>query len=319
MSAGPTAGAEDLYEVLGVSPQADDKQITKAYRKLAREHHPDANPDDPGAEDRFKRISAAYEVLGDPEKRKKYDDMRRFGGNPFGGGAGGPGGAGPDGFGGIRFEDLDFGDILSQMFGGMGGGGAGRRGGARTGPRRGADVTASFEMAFEDAVRGTETTLLLDDGSGQRSVKVRIPAGVANGQTIRIPGRGAAGRDGGPSGDLFVEVKVRPHRHFRRSGNDLTITVPVTFAEAALGADIKVPTLSGKPVTVRIPAGTSSGRTLRVRGQGVETKSAKGDLLVTVAVHVPQKLSDTERELIEQLAEAERGRPSPRDDLGVGS
>jgi hypothetical protein len=174
-------------------------------------------------------------------------------------------------------------------------------------------------MSFEDAARGTETTLLLDDGSGQRSVKVRIPAGVANGQTIRIAGRGAAGRDGGPAGDLFVEIKVRPHRHFRRSGNDLTITVPVTFPEAALGADIKVPTLSGKPVTVRIPAGTSSGRTLRVRGQGVESKSAKGDLLVTVAVHVPQRQSDAERDLVEQLAAAEEGRPSPRDDLGLGS
>lgn len=311
MSAGPTAGAEDLYAVLGVSPEADDKAITRAYRKLAREHHPDANPDDPGAEDRFKRISAAYEVLGDPEKRKKYDDMRRYGGNPFGGA--GPGGAGGDPFGGMDIGDL--GDILGQMFGGMGG----RRGGGRTGARRGADVTASFEMSFEDAARGTETTLLLDDGSGQRSVKVRIPAGVANGQTIRIPGRGAAGRDGGQAGDLFVEIKVRPHRHFRRSGNDLTITVPVTFPEAALGADIKVPTLSGKPVTVRIPAGTSSGRTLRVRGQGVASKSAKGDLLVTVQVHVPQRLTDAERALVRQLAEAEVGRPSPRDDLGLGS
>lgn len=351
----------DYYEVLGVPADASQKEITKAYRKLARELHPDKNPGNAAAEERFKQVSAAYQVLGDEATRKEYDEVRRLG--PM---AGGFGGGGPGGFtfnvGDMRGSD--FGDLLGQMFG------RGRRGG-RSGvaPQRGADVTARLTMDFEDAVRGITTTLYLtsdapcstcggngarpgtsptvcpvcsgrgvvDDNQGMfsfstpcprchgrgsiipdpcptcrgtgverrpREVKARIPAGVADGQTIRLPGRGAPGRNGGPPGDLLVDITVLPHSVYGRNGDDLTITVPVTFPQAALGADIPVPLLDGSTVTLRLKPGTQPGSRHRIKGKGIVTPKRTGDLIVTVDVKVPTELNDAERAAIEQLAAA---------------
>ena len=373
---------KDYYRVLGVGENASQKDIKSAYRKLSRQYHPDANPDDAAAEERFKEVSAAYDVVGDPEKRKEYDEVRKLGsmGGMFGG-AGGPGGPGGPGAGGFRFEDVgDVSDLLGGLFGRgrrRGGAGAGRG----TGPHRGQDLEAELHLDFEDAVRGLTTTIhltsdaacstchgsgarpgttptacpqcqgrgVIDDNQGffsfsqpcpncggqgyliedpcptcrgsgverrPREVKVRLPAGVADGQRIRLKGRGGPGRNGGPPGDLFVTARVGAHRLFGRRGDDLTLTVPVTFPEAALGADVRVPTLDGPSVTLRIPAGTRSGRTLRVKGKGVPGRKKAGDLLVTVEVTVPQDLSDDERKAVEALAAAADGR-SPRAHLGV--
>ena len=353
---------KDYYKTLGVSETATPKEITKAYRKLARELHPDKNPGDAAAEERFKAVSAAYDVLGDEAKRAEYDEVRRLG--PIGAGGG---------RGGFSFNMNDanasgLGDLLGQMFGGRFGG---RTGGAASGvgPRRGADVQAELTLDFVDAARGLTTTLYLtsdaqcstcngsgarpgttpklcpqcggrgviDDNQGlfsfstpcrrcagagtviedpcptcrgsgvekrAREVQARIPAGVSDGQTIRLKGRGAPGRNGGPAGDLLVQVHVSPHPRFGRSGNDLTVRVPVSFADAALGADIAVPTLEGPPVTLRIKPGTQPGSRHRVRGKGIATKKATGDLIVTVDVVVPTALSEAERSAIEQLAAA---------------
>jgi molecular chaperone DnaJ len=374
---------KDYYAILGVAEDASQKEITKAYRKLARENHPDTNKD-PAAEERFKDVSAAYDVVGDAEKRKEYDEVRRLG--PLGGfgGAGGGGGFGGPGGGGFTFNPEDLGDLggLGDLFGGLfnrgrrGGGGAPRG----AGPQRGADLEAELHLAFEDAVQGVTTAVnlvgdapchtchgsgaapgstpvmcpqcqgrgVLDENQGlfsfstpcpncggqgvviedpcptcrgsgverrAREVKVRIPAGVNDGQRIRLKGRGGPGRNGGPPGDLYVVAHVRPHDLFGRSGRDLTLTVPVTFPEATLGADVKVPTLDGDPVTIRVPAGTRNGRTFRVKGRGVSAKKGAGDLLVTVEVAVPQKLSAQERKAVEALAEASEA--SPREHLGV--
>ena len=354
---------KDYYQVLGVDKDATSKDITKAYRKLARENHPDKNPGDDAAEDRFKAASAAYDVLGDESKRAEYDEVRRLG--PMGG-SGGPGGFSFN----VGDAGGDVGDILGQMFGR--GAGARRRGGG-VGPQRGADVSAALTLDFEDAVRGLTTTLyltsdaacstcsgsgakpgtsptvcsqcggrgVLDDNQGlfslsspcrrcqgtgrviespcatcsgsgverrPREVKARIPAGVSDGQTIRLKGRGAPGRGGGPAGDLLVEIKVQPHSRFGRSGSNLTVKVPVTFAEAALGAEVDVPTLDGSRVKLRLKPGTQSGSRHRVRGQGITIakKSGQqvGDLIVTVDVVVPTKLSDEERAAIEALSAA---------------
>ncbi|QGG96772.1 molecular chaperone DnaJ [Actinomarinicola tropica] len=373
---------KDYYATLGVTESASAKEITSAYRKLARELHPDANPGDAAAEERFKEVSAAYDVVGDPEKRKEYDEVRRLG--PMAGGFGAPGGAGGFGgpTGGFNFSTEDLGDLLGGLFnrGRGGGGGATRTRGA--GPQRGRDLEAELHLRFEDAVRGVTTSVnltsdatcstchgsgarpgtsptvcsrcggrgALEDnqgffsfsqpcpacgGRGQvvedpcptcagtgverrpRTVKVRIPAGVDDGQRIRLKGRGDAGRNGGPAGDLFVVVSVAAHDVFGRSGRHLTLTVPVTYPEAVLGADIRVPTLDGEPVTLRVPAGTRSGRTFRVKGRGVQpAKGPSGDLLVTVEVAVPSQLSDAERAAVEALAAAESS-TSPRAHLGV--
>ena len=371
---------KDYYRVLGVSDTTSQKDIKSAYRKLSRQYHPDTNPDDRAAEERFKEVSAAYDVVGDAEKRKEYDEVRKLG--PMGGmfGGRGPGGAGAPG-GGFRFEDVgDLGDMLGGLFGRRRGGAGGPGPGRGTGPHRGQDLEAELHLDFEDAVQGLTTTIhltseatcstcrgtgarpgttptpcaqcdgrgVLDDNQGffsfsqpcpacagrgftiedpcptcrgtgiehrPREVKVRIPAGVADGQRIRLRGRGGPGRNGGPAGDLYVTTRVTPHRLFGRRGDDLTLTVPVTFPEAALGADIKVPTLEGGSVTVRIPAGTRSGRTLRVKAKGVAKPRRTGDLLVTVEVAVPQELTDDERKAVEALAAAADGR-SPRAHLG---
>jgi molecular chaperone DnaJ len=357
---------KDYYKVLGVSDTATDKEIGKAYRKLAKQYHPDANP---GSEDRFKEVSAAYDVLGDPAKRKEYDEVRRLGpaGNPFAG-MGGRTGGGFGGGGGGGFHVDDLGDLLGNIFGrgNRSARGGGTRSGSTMGVQRGQDLEASLHLSFLDAVNGITTTVNLTSeaqchtcgGSGAapgtvpevcpicggrgvindnqglfsfaqpcqtcggvgvrvehpcptcggagvehraRQVKVRIPAGVEEGQRIRVKARGGAGRGGGPPGDLYVVVHADRHPVFGRRGKDLTVTVPVSFPEAALGANVKVPTLDG-PVTVKVPAGSKSGRTLRVRGRGVPVSSGVGDLLATIEVDVPGKLSDEARRSVESLA-----------------
>ncbi|WP_420452394.1 molecular chaperone DnaJ [Ilumatobacter sp.] len=361
---------KDYYDVLGVSKDASDKDVKKAYRKLASELHPDKNPGNTVAEEKFKDVSAAYDVLGDPERRAEYDEVRAMG--PIGGGFGGPRPGGAGGPGGFSFNVGDvsgaggLGDLLGNMFGRGGRGGAGAPGSAGVGPRRGSDVTAQLDVAFDDAVRGIETTLhltsdarcstcsgdgakagtspkicqncsgrgVVDDNQGffamtspcrvcqgngvvieypcetchgtgierrPREVKTRIPAGVKDGQTIRLTGRGTPGRNGGPAGDLLVQLRVLPHRRFGRDGDDLTVTVPITFAQAALGADVDVPTLEGGEVTLRIKPGTQSGSRHRVRGRGVERSGGSGNLIVTVEVQVPTELTDDQRSAIEAL------------------
>lgn len=298
---------KDYYAVLGVPSSASTKEISKAYRTLARKYHPDANAGDAAAEEKFKEVSAAYEVIGDETTRKKYDEFRQLGGSPFGS----VGGQRAEGFG-------DLGD-LSDLLGGLFGGATrtGGRGFGGFGPMPGTDLQARLTLDFEEAVRGvTKSVRLTSDAlSGPLEVNVRIPPGVKDGQRIRVPGKGAPSTDGGDPGDLLVEIMIRPHEVFSRDGDNLLVEVPVTYAEAVLGADVKVPTLEGTPVTVRIPKGTPSGKVLRVRGRGVQTSSTKGDLLVTVVVHVPEEPSSAELELIEQLDRV--AAPAPRSELGV--
>jgi molecular chaperone DnaJ len=381
----------DYYEVLGVPPSASEKDITRAYRNLAKQYHPDANPGNKEAEEKFKSVAAAYDVLGDAGKRKEYDEVRQMvasGVGPFGGG--GPGGFGPggaDGFQTFQFDDsAGFGDLLGGLFGrgGRGGragrGGRGGRGARQAGPQRGADLETELHLDFLDAVQGVTTSVsftadavcsvchgsgaepgttpdvcpqcggsgevLVDQGPfsfsqvcptcggrgtiiknpchqcggrgverRRRDVKVRIPPGVEDGQRIRVAGRGAAGANGGPPGDLFVVVHVGKHPIFGRKGKDLTVRVPITFTEAALGTQVKVPTLD-KPVTVKVPAGTQSGKTVRVRGRGIDTgKGSPGDLLVTFDVVVPKKVDDAAKKAIEDLGDALT--ENPREHLGV--
>jgi molecular chaperone DnaJ len=379
---------KDYYKILGVTDTATPKELTRAYRKLARELHPDANPDNPAAEERFKEVAAAYDVLGDEAKRKEYDEVRALGpmgaGADFGGGyGGGPGGFGfpGGGQGGAGYSSTDINDLLGGLFGRGGrGAGAGAGGSRGPGPQRGDDLETELHLTFPDAVRGVETSVnltsevtcstchgsgakpgtapvtcprcagrgVLDDTQGffsfstpcpecagrgtlisepcptcrgrgleakRRQVKVRIPAGVRDGQRIRLKGRGGSGRNGGPAGDLYVITRVAPDPLFGREGVNLTLHVPVTFSEAALGAKVKVPTLDGPPVTLKLPAGTSSGRVFRVKGKGVSTAKATGDLLVTVEVAVPQKLSKEQRQAAEALAAVFT--ESPRSHLGV--
>jgi len=302
---------KDYYAVLGVKPGASQKEITKAYRKLARETHPDSST---GNEDRFKDISSAYDVVGDDDKRKEYDEARRLG--PAASGVGGPFAGGQPGGFNIRYEDLDDMGGIGDLFGGL----FGRRGGARSQAVRGVDQEARLHLGFMEAAHGVTTAVHLSTDvptaggieRKTREVKVRIPAGVDDGQRIRLRGKGGPGRGGGESGDLYVIVDVQPHEMFGRSGKDLTLTVPITFPEAALGSNVKVPTLEQGSVTLKVPAGTTSGKTFRVKGRGIETPKATGDLLVTVEVVVPQKLSKKEREAIEALAEVTDW--SPRDE-----
>ncbi len=353
---------KDYYKVLGVVSTATDKEITRAYRKLAKQYHPDANP---GSEERFKEISAAYDVLGDADKRKEYDEVRKQG--PMAGAFGGGFGGGAPGGGTFRMDDVgNLGDLFGGLFGNRGRGPTTTRG-----PARGADMEAALHLSFSDAVHGVTTSVnvpedvrcsncrgtgaapgtathtcprcggtgtLNDDqglfslstvcpdcvgrgtlfdtpcpvckGSGTerkvRSVKVRIPPGVEDGQRIRVKGRGAPGQGMAPPGDLYVVVHVGKHAVFGRNGRNLTITVPVTFPEAALGTTITVPTLDSK-VTLKVPPGTASGTTLRVRGRGVPAGSGRnagkpGDLLVKVEVIVPTELTDEQRAAVESLA-----------------
>ena len=366
---------KDYYKILGVPKDAKPEQIKKAFRKIARENHPDQHPGDKKAEQRFKEASEANDVLSDPDKRREYDEQRSlFGGGGFRFPRGGAA-QGGDVFGGMGGADIS--DLLGNLFGGAAAG-AGRR--SSRGPRPGADIEGEVQIGFQQAVDGTQVSvstaseeacptchgtgakpgtaprmcpncqgsgteqtsaggvfqmtqpchecggrgLVIDDpcvtcgGSGrsarQRTIQVRIPAGVTDGQRIRIKGKGAAGLNGGPAGDLYVVVRVRPDAVFGRSGENITVTVPVTFAEAALGAEIEVPTLGGGTVKLRIPAGTPNGRTFRVRGRGVTKGARTGDLLVTVDVQVPSHLNDVAAQALRAYVEA-AGEPDPRASL----
>jgi len=304
----------DYYAVLGVAKDAPQADVTKAYRKLAREYHPDTNPGNEVAEERFKEISGAYDVVGDEAKRKSYDQARQMG--PMGGAFGGGGGAGGAGFG---FEGVDLGDLLGSVFGGAGGAAGGGLFGDQPGGRHarikrpGRDQEARLTISFDEAVRGSTTSLNLTDDSGRRSIKVRIPEGVESGQRIRLRGKGGPGD---PPGDLYVVIDVGEHPTFGRKGAKLTLELPVTIAEAALGAEVRVPTYTGEAVTMRIPAGTQHGRTLRVRGAGVpDDDDNAGDLLVTVTIAVPQNLSKKQTEALQAFADLDT--ESPRKRLGV--
>jgi molecular chaperone DnaJ len=365
---------KDYYATLGVPKNASHDEIKKAYRKLAQQHHPDANAGNPAAEERFKEISAAYDVVGDEAKRASYDRAREMGSAGFGGGfpggAGYPGGGYPGGGypGGVRFEtgDVDLEDLLGGMFGG-----AGRRGRARQ--RRGADLETSVTLSFEDAMAGVTVPVRLTGpapchtchgsgaapgtqpvtcatcgGSGQvavnqgffsmaqtcptcqgtgrtiptpcptcagvgverrtRTIQVKIPAGVKDGARIKLGGKGEPGGAGGANGDLYVDVRVKSDETFGRKGDDLTIDVPITFPEAALGAHVQVPTLHG-PVTLKVPAGTPSGKTFRIRGKGAPKRGGHGDLLATVTVDVPEKLTREQKRLVQELQEATEDPP----------
>jgi len=313
----------DYYAVLGVAKDASGAEVTKAYRKLAREYHPDTNPGDAAAEERFKEISTAYEVIGDEEKRASYDQARQMGpmGNPFGGSS-------RTSNGGFGFEGVDLGDLLGSVFS-SGSGSSGLFGDQPGGryariKRPGRDQEATLAISFDEAVRGVTTSLRLDDGSGPRTIKVRIPAGVESGQRIRVRGKGGPGD---PPGDLYVTVTTDSHEIFGRRGAKLTLDLPVTISEAALGAEVKVPTYAGEPVTVRIPPGTQHGRTLRVRGGGaIPDHSAKADggappeasdLLVIVTIAVPMNLSKKQATALREFADLDTESPRRHlDDLG---
>src|SRR6478736_1906349 len=317
---------KDFYKVLGVSKDVSEADLKKTYRKLARKYHPDSNQGDAAAEAKFKEVSEAYSVLSDAEQRKEYDQIRAMGsGARFT--AGGQGGAGgfEDVFSmfnqgrGARYQNAeDFDDIFAmfnqQQGAGFGSGRFGQStGGFRGygGPTRGADVTARTTIDFVTATKGETITLQGEDG---RPFKVKIPAGVADGQKIRLRGRGRHSPDGGENGDIVVQVTVRPHPVFTRDGLNLRVTVPVTFTEAALGATIEVPTLGGDPVKLRVAPGTPSGRVLRVKGRGVTTSKGTGDLLAEVQVAVPSHLDDTAREALERYHQLEP-KENPRADL----
>jgi curved DNA-binding protein len=310
----------DYYEALGVPRDASSDDIRSAYRKLARRYHPDVNKDDPDAEDRFKEISEAYEVLRDPEKRQAYD---RFGENwkagqdvsgasGFGGfdprGGGGAGG-GPGGFQDVRFDfgggggggGADFSDFFEGLFGGRARAGGGPRTAGFDGfSTRGGDQEAVLELSLEEAARGGRRKITLADG---RDYEVSIPQGVRDGQLIRLAGEGGQGMGSGPSGDLLLRVRLRPHPRFRVEGRDLHVDLPIAPWEGALGADVEVPTLDGT-VTAKVPPGSSSGRRLRLRGQGMPAaKGEPGDLYATLKIMVPKEVSGEEREAYERLAE----------------
>jgi molecular chaperone DnaJ len=353
------------YEVLGVPKTAPDDEIKKAYRKLAREYHPDRNPGDTDAEERFKDVQSAYDTLRDPEKRRAYDSF----------GTAGPGGFPGGGAGGVRFEEFDLGD-LGDLLGGMFGGGA-RRQGARE-PIRGDDLETRVRISFEDSLDGVQVRVPVEAesvchvchgtgaepgtspivcpqcggrgvvsdsqglfafsqpcprcqgngaivekpckncrGSGrERTTKryaVKVPAGARSGTRIRLKGKGEAGRNGGPAGDLYVVVDVEPSPLFERRGADLVLDVPVTYAEAALGAKVEIPTPGG-PVALKVPAGTESGKLLRVKGRGAPQLkgNGRGDLLARVRVTVPTKLTKAEKEALEGYQKVSRERPRER-------
>ncbi|GHS88575.1 molecular chaperone DnaJ [Actinomycetota bacterium] len=309
---------KDFYAVLGVAKDADAATIKKAYRKLARSMHPDHNPGDAKAEAKFKEVGEAYSVLSDPEQRQQYDQLRAMaGGARFqAGGRGGGNGGFEDLFGGafgggqgsrVRFQQSGggmpsgFEDILGGLFGGGGGAGAGF--GTGRGQRRGADLSAVTTLPFRQAAEGSTVSL----GVEGRTVNARIPAGVKDGQKIRLRGKGRPGEAGAPAGDLEVTVRVTPHPVFTLEGANLRLTLPVAFDEAALGAQVDVPTLDGGTVRLKIPAGTPSGRTLRIKGKGVTTPKETGDLLVTVQVVVPQKLTPAAREAVQAFGIATSG------------
>jgi molecular chaperone DnaJ len=287
---------KDYYRVLGVSDKASKDEIKRAYRKLAQKYHPDANKGDKAAEQRFKEISEAHSVLANDDKRKEYDEVRRFAGT-----GGGPGfGFRTPGGGGTRVTVGDIGDLFGDLFDTEGG--IGDVFGFRP-RRRGRDFETEAHLTLEEAVSGT--TFELADGT-----KVRLPAGVKDGARIKVGRKGEPGPQGGEPGDLYVRIHVEPHPFFSVGSNgDLIVDLPVTITEAALGAKVEVPTLDGS-VTVKVPAGTRAGKTLRVKGKGgTRPRGGRGDLLVKIRVEVPQKLTRKERELLEEFAELHETSP----------
>ena len=281
---------KDFYKVLGVSKDVSEAELKKTYRKLSRKYHPDTNPGDAKAEAKFKEISEAYSVLSDSKERAEYDQMRAMGpGARFNPGAGGGQGF-PGGFNGGNMGGAGFEDVFANLFGG---------GGFNRGPQRGADLTMSTTLDFIDGVKGTQLKVRL--GNGETTIK--IPAGVQDGQKIKIAGKGQQSPNGGPAGDLIISVTVKSHPVFTRDGNNLRVTVPVTFSEAVLGATIQVPTLGGEPVKLKVAPGTPNGRVLRVKGRGVVTAKAEGDLLATVEIAVPSHVSDKAKKALEAFEE----------------
>jgi DnaJ-class molecular chaperone len=281
--------AQDPYQELGVSRQASADEIRKAFRKLAKQLHPDKNPGNKAAEERFKRVSAAFDLLDDAEKRKKYDrgeidadgreTMRGFsaGGHPFGG-------AGFEGArGGAAFEDVDLSDILGEMFAGRGGAQRGGFSAFGGGSQRGSDVRARLEIDLEDAIKGGRKRIGFSDG---RTIDVTIPKGAADGQVLRLKGQGSPGRAG--PGDALIELAIRPHPTFRREGDNLVMDLPVSVPDAVLGAKIEAPTPDG-PVTLTVPKGSNSGSTLRLKGRGMPgPRGGRGDLLARLVVMLPE-------------------------------
>jgi molecular chaperone DnaJ len=309
---------KDFYKILGVSKDASDADIKKSYRKLARKYHPDQNQGDAASERTFKDVSEAYSVLSDAEQRQQYDAIRAMGGGARFSAGGAGGGAG----GSAGFEDI-FGNLFGQgaatgtrqrtgfsnsnlppefadLFGGGGVGGNGFPGGFQsTRPQKGADRTASTSISFAGSINGT--TIGLREPSGEQ-IDVRIPAGIRDGQKVRVKGKGQPGQAG--PGDLMVTVNVKEHPFFKRDGDNIRVQVPVSFPEAALGAQIEVPTVTGELVKMRVPAGTPSGRILRLKGRGVKTSKSTGDLLVSVDVVVPQNLSKEAEAAVEAFRAA---------------
>jgi molecular chaperone DnaJ len=283
---------KDFYAILGVDKKASGDEIKKKYRSLAREFHPDKTKGDDALEEKFKAVSEAYDILSDSKKRAEYDEARSlFERGGFRGPMGGQGGGGD-------FSDLFGGgspnDIFANLFGG---------GGVRRGPRKGQDLQTESTITFKEAIIGTTLELKLSlDGGKPQTITARVPAGVNDGAKIRVKGKGAPG-EAGP-GDLFILLHVKPHPIFSRKGENILLTLPVTFVEATLGADIKVPTLDGEEVTVRLAPGTPNGRTLRVKGRGIKKGSVIGDLLATIEVQVPQKIEGEASEALKKFAEA---------------
>jgi len=280
---------KDFYKILGVAKDVSDAELKKVYRKLARQYHPDSNPGDAKAEAKFKEISEAYSVLSDSAQRKEYDQVRAMGG-----GARFTGGAGGQGFpGGFPGQAGGFEDVFSNLFGG----GGGRGGFGGFGPQRGSDLTMTTTLNFIDGVKGTSIKVNL----GGKDVSVNIPAGVNDGQKIKLRGKGQASHNGGEAGDLIITCNIKPHPIFSRDGNNIRVSVPVTYAEAVLGATILVPTLGGEPVKLKVAPGTPNGRVLRVKGRGVVTAKHEGDLLATVEIAVPSHVSDKAKKALEEF------------------
>lgn len=315
--------SKDYYKVLGVTRNASQEEIKKAYRDLARKYHPDLNPDDKTAKSKFQEVQGAYDVLSDPQKREMYDrygsSFETMGGGPR---PGGPWGGSPGG--GFSFEDIDFSQFFGERFGAGGGGsggfedvfsqfaqGAGRaRKSQAGGRRRGSDLRHEITVPFATAIQGGEVQLSVAHPSGQaETLSVRIPPGIEDGKKIRLRGQGEPAPRGGPAGDLILTVHVAPHPCFRRSGKHLHITLPVTLAEAALGAKVDVPTPQGT-VALKVPPCTSSGSKLRVKARGVPSKDGPGDLIAEIQIVLPKQIDEQTRTAIERWTQ--QGSENPR-------